>query len=161
MTEMEKDTHAYVLNRYESSIEYYWNAGAHNKRAYKLTRSLTIVLGALVTLISSISTAEFITSNSTLQLPFAIATPVLAAILTIAGGFAQSFHWGAAWRDMVINAQKLEKELDRFKVTSPDQIDLAKEVTILNELVIEETQSFFLRILDSAKTLRKDNGRGK
>jgi hypothetical protein len=62
---------------------------------------------------------------------------------------------------MVINAMKLEKELDRFKVTSPDQIDLAKEVTILNELVIEETQGFFQRILDSAKTLRKDTGKGK
>lgn len=161
MTENEKDTYTYVLNRYDSSIKYYWNASAHNKRAYKLTRSLTIVLGALVTLISSISTAEFITSNSALQLSFAIATPILAAILTIAGGFAQSFHWGAAWRDMVINAQKLEKELDRFKVTSPDQIDLAKEVTILNELVIEETQGFFQRILDSAKTLRKDTGKGK
>ena len=161
MTENETDTYAYVLERYHSSIKYYWKASSHNRTAYKLTRSLTIVLGALVTLISSISTAEFISSNTSLQLPFAIATPILAAILTIAAGFAQSFHWGAAWRDMVINAQQLEKELDRFTVTPPDQIDLAKEVAVLNELVIDETQGFFQRILDSAKTLRKHSNNAK
>ena len=161
MEEIPKENYKYVLDRYESSIKYYWSSSKRNKKAYKLTRSVTIVLGASVTLISSLSSADFITSISTLKISFAIATPVLAAILTIAAGFAQSFHWGAAWRDMVINAKELEKELDRFKVTKPEEIDMAKEVAILNELVITESQSFFQRILDSTKIIKKTTKPGE
>ena len=150
-----ENKYKYVLERYDSSIKYYWSSSKRNKKAYKLTRSVTIILGALVTLISSISSANFITEITSLKISFAIATPVLAAILTIAGGFAQSFHWGAAWRDMVINAQKLEKERDRVQVTKPEEIDMAKEVSLLNELVITESQSFFQRILDSTKILKE------
>ena len=151
MDEKKQEEIAYVLNRYESSIKYYWKSSTHNRKAYKSLRSLTIILGATLTLITSISSADFITSNELLKLNLTIASPILAAILTIASGFAQSFHWGATWRDMVLSAEQLEKERDRFKVTQPEDIDLTKEVSILNELVIDETTNFFQRILNSSK----------
>ena len=82
----------YVVQRYRNAIEYYWRASRHNKRSYKTTRSLVVILGALVTLIASLSSSNFITSNPCWAATFAIATPVLAAILTIAGGFSRSFQ---------------------------------------------------------------------
>ena len=151
-----ESTEDYILQRYGTAIQYYWKAGRDNKNAYKLTRSLVVILGALVTLVASLSSATFIESNAKWDTTFAIATPVLAGILTIAGGFSQAFHWGAAWRDMVLNAQRLERERDRFYVTKPEQRDPAKELFILNQLVIAETQTFFQRLLGGAKAERKD-----
>ena len=139
----------YILNRYKGSINYYWGASAANKNNYKRSRSLTIILGALVTLVSSIASATFIVSNDILNTIFAIATPIIAALLTIISGFAQSFHWGATWRDMLLNAERLEKERDRFLATKPEERDYKGELELLNSLVIEESRSFFQRVLDS------------
>lgn len=139
----------YILNRYKDSINYYWGASASNKNNYKRSRSLTIILGALVTLVSSIASATFIVSNDILNTIFAIATPIIAALLTIISGFAQSFHWGATWRDMLLNAEQLEKERDRFLATPPEERDYKGELELLNNLVIEESRSFFQRVLDS------------
>ena len=147
--------YSFVLDRYNDKIKYYWKAATTNKRAYKLSRIVTVILGALVTLISSLTSADFIISVPWLKITFAIATPLFAAVLTISGGFAQSFHWGATWRDMVLNAERLEKEYDRVKITKPENIDLAKEVELLNEIVITETQSFFQRVLDVTKIITK------
>ena len=44
----------YVLNQYKSKIEYYWGASRSNKNAFKRYRTWTIILGSLVTLVSSI-----------------------------------------------------------------------------------------------------------
>ena len=139
----------YVLDRYKGAINYYWGASSANKRAYKRSRSWTIILGALVTLVSSIASATFIESNNFLNTFFAIATPMIAALLTIINGFAQSFHWGATWRDMVVNASRLEKERDRFLATKTEEMDFQKELDLLNSMVVEETRSFFRRVLDS------------
>lgn len=141
----------YILERYKKAIDYYWKASRNNKRAYKVTRTLTVVLGALVTLVASLSSANFISSIRFYDTLFAIATPVLAAVLTIVAGFAQTFHWGAAWQDMVLNAQCLEKERDQFNVAKPEERDFAKELEVLNDLVITETQNFFQRILGGGK----------
>ena len=146
-----ESTDNYVLQRYRSAIEYYWRASRHNKKSYKLTRSLVVILGAVVTLVASLSSTRFITSNPFWGAAFAITTPVLAAILTIAGGFSQTFHWGAAWRDMTLNAERLQREKDRILVTKPGERDPARELAILNDLVIAETQTFFQRILGGAK----------
>jgi len=141
--------HEYVLGKYEKAIKYYWNAGKFNKRAYKLTRSITISLGALVTLISSLASAEFISENVLFSTTFAILTPLLAAILTIVGGLANSFHWGATWRDMILNAANLEKERDIFLATKPEERDIKTELAKMNDRVIKETDRFFNRVLDS------------
>ena len=146
-----ESTGDYVLERYGKAINYYWNASRHNKQAYKLTRSLTVMLGALVTLLASLSSASFIDSDPVWKTGFGITTPVLAAILTIVAGFSQAFQWGAAWRDMVLNAAHLERERDRFYVTKPEERDPLKEVATLNDLVITETESFFQRILGGSK----------
>ena len=61
-----------VLDRYDESIAYYWKASQSNKRSYKLTRYLMIVLGALVTLVASLSSANFIKSNGFLNVSFAV-----------------------------------------------------------------------------------------
>ncbi len=151
-----ESTGDYVLERYGNAVSYYWKASRLNKRAYKLTRSLTVVLGAVVTLLASLASASFIDSSPFWKAGFAVATPVLAAILTILVGFSQAFQWGPAWRDMVLNAQRLEKERDRFYVTKPEERDPLKEVATLNEMVIAETETFFQRILGGSKGEEKE-----
>ena len=101
-----------------------------------------------MTLISSISAAQFIQNVEVLRIGFAILTPVLAASLTIINGLGQNFHWGATWRDMVVNAARLEMERDRFLAT-PQSRDCEKELATLNGIVLEETKNFFQRVLDS------------
>ena len=139
----------YVLKQYESKISYYWAASSSNKKAYKRFRTWSIILGALVTFVSSISAAEFVQSVNWLRITFAIATPVIAATLTVIGGLGQNFHWGATWRDMVVNATRLEKERDRFMATSPEKKDIKGELDTLNSIILEETKNFFQRVLDS------------
>jgi len=139
----------YVLNQYKSKIDYYWAASRSNKMAYKRYRTWTTVLGALVTLVSSISAAEFVQSVGWVRITFAIATPIIAATLTVIGGLGQNFHWGATWRDMVVNATRLEKERDRFLATRPEKRKIERELDILNTIILEETRNFFQRVLDS------------
>lgn len=139
---------AYVLQQYQKKIDYYWNASRSNKNSYKRYRTGTIILGALVTLISSLSAAEFIQGYEPLRITFALLTPVLAASLFAINGLGQNFHWGATWRDMVVNATRLEKERDRFLAT-PQTRSCEKELEIINGLILEETKNFFQRILDS------------
>lgn len=139
----------YVLNQYKSKIDYYWAASSSNKKSYKRYRSWTIFLGSLVTLVSSISAAEFVQEPNWLRIAFAVATPVIAATLTIINGLGQNFHWGSTWRDMVINATRLEKERDRFLASKKDKRDIEKELDTLNSIILEETRNFFQRVLDS------------
>jgi len=139
----------YVLNQYKSKIDYYWASSSSNKKAYKRYRTWTIVLGSLVTLISSIAAAEFLQEPEWVKNLFAVATPVIAATLTVVSGLGQNFHWGSTWRDMVVNATRLEKERDRFLATKKEKRDFEKELDILNSIVLEETRNFFQRVLDS------------
>ena len=136
-----------VLDRYDERLAYYWKAGQYNKRSYKSTRYLLIALGAVVTLISSLSSASFI--KGPLAVTFEVLTPVLAATMAIVSGVSQAFQWGAAWSDLVITATRLEKERDRIAVTPPDQLDPIKEMALLDDLVIAETQGFFQRLFGS------------
>ena len=157
MTEQSDNLDNYVENRYNEAIDYYWEASRNNKRAYKLTRSLTIILGALVTLVASLSSASFIIDKPFWDGLFKLGTPILAASLTIIAGFSQSFQWGATWQDMVLTAQTLQKERDRYLITKPEDRDLAKEVALLNDFVLVESISFFERMLGSARLLNKDD----
>lgn len=143
--ENEKDK--LIQKRYQDTINYYWNASNTNKRWYKLTRSLTVIFGALVTLISSLSSSEIIGESTILEKIFALGTPVLAAILTIVAGFSQSFQWGSTWQNMVVTASLLQKEYDRYLVTPVNDRDYAKETEKLNEYVISESKVFFERML--------------
>ena len=153
MLEENDNLENYVEERYNDAINYYWQASRNNKRAYKLTRILTVVLGALVTLVASLSTSSLIINNTFWDYVFKLGTPLMAASLTIISGFSQSFQWGAAWQDMVLTAQLLQKERDRFLITKPEDRDLVKEVELLNDFVLVESQSFFERMLGSARTL--------
>jgi hypothetical protein len=138
----------YVLQQYEAKIKYYWDASRSNKTAYKRYRTWTVILGAAVTLISSMSAAEFIQSAEPLRITFAIATPLLAATMAVISGLGQNFRWGATWRDMVVNATRLEMERDRFLATASNR-DCEKELAVINGIILEETKSFFQRLLDS------------
>jgi uncharacterized protein DUF4231 len=149
---------AYILNQYKSKIDYYWAASSSNKKSYKRYRSWTIFLGSLVTLVSSISAAEFVQKPEGLRIAFAVATPIIAATLTIINGLGQNFHWGSTWRDMVINATRLEKERDRFLATKKETRDFEKEIDILNTIVLEETRNFFQRVLDSEIKTKEQSG---
>lgn len=146
----------YVLDKYNSKIGYYWGASRSNKNSYKRYRAWTVILGALVTLVSSISAAEFVQKPEWLRIAFAVLTPVIAATLTVINGLGQNFHWGATWRDMVINGTRLEKERDRFLATKPEERDLVKELDRLNTIVLDETRNFFQRVLDSEVKPGKD-----
>ena len=144
-----EDLNCYIHEAYNSKIEYYWRSSSANKKNFKRYRTLTIVLGALVTLVASLTTASFITANSYLSILFTVGTPLLAASLTIISGLSQNFQWGATWRDMVVNAQRLERERDRFLATSIPERNYLQELQVINEMVLDETQSFFQRVLDS------------
>ena len=93
---------------------------------------------------SSISSATFLSPNW--KTAMAILTPVLAASMAIVSGISQAFQWGAAWSDMVITATRLEKERDRILVTPAEQIDAIKEMGMIDNLVLTETQGFFQRL---------------
>ena len=151
--EKQEMTHEYVRERYDRAIAYYWKASRNNKRAYKVTRILVLVFGALVTLASSLASAKFVDASPTWDRAFAIGTPLLAAALAFLGGFTQTFQWGAAWQDMVLTAERLEKERDRFMVTKPEDLKPAEEMSLLNDFVLAESQGFFERILGRAKTV--------
>ena len=138
---------AYVLERYNEAIRYYWKASALNRRLYKWSRYLVVVLGAVVTLLASIGSSSSMTGNWSTAV--AIATPLVAAVLTIIGGLSQSFQWGAAWQEMVLAAERLERERDRIMVTRSDP---AKDLEMLHSLVLQESEGFFTRILGSVQT---------
>jgi len=151
---MSQDTNtmeSFIKERYAGAIGYYWKASRDNKRWYKATRSLTVILGALVTLAASLASSQFVTESDFWNVVFAVGTPFLAAILTIAAGFSQSFQWGAAWKDMVMTAQRLEKERDRFLLTKSEERDYVKEAELINDFVLDESQGFFERMLGSVK----------
>ncbi len=141
---------AYVQGRYQVAIDYYRAASETNKRWYKLTRILTVVFGALVTLIAALSSSEFIVASS-LEKVFALMTPVLAAALTIIAGFSQNFQWGSTWQNMILTSQKLQKEYDSYLVTPEPERDYSREVDKLNGFIISESEGFFDRMLGNPK----------
>ena len=137
------DLDEYIRNKYQQAITYYWKASQSNRNWYKITRSLTIIFGALVTLIASLASSKMIEESSMTATAFNIGTPIMAALLTIIAGFSQNFQWGSTWQNMVITAQMLQKELDTWVVTPLDKRDYEKEVIKLNNFVITETEEFF------------------
>ncbi|HSG43447.1 MAG TPA: DUF4231 domain-containing protein [Anaerolineales bacterium] len=139
----------YIEDRYNDQIKYYWKKSTSNKNYYKQSRFWIITLGALVTLVSSLSAADFIQKNEVWRVIFAITTPIIAATLTLLNGLTQTFHWGATWRDMVVSATHLEKERDLMVTTPKNKRDFQKELDNLNSIVLSETKSFFARVLDS------------
>jgi hypothetical protein len=50
---------------------------------------------------------------------------------------------------LTITATRLEKERDRIAVTPPQQLDPVKEMALLDDLVLTETQGFFQRLFGS------------
>jgi hypothetical protein len=141
------DKRQYVLARYEKAITYYWRVSMANKRWYKWTRYLTVVLGALVTLLASLSSSQLMTGWWVTSV--GLMTPIGAAVLTIVGGLSQTFQWGAAWQEMVLTAERLERERDRIMVTESDAV---QDLDVLNRLVLEESRGFFTRILGAVQT---------
>jgi hypothetical protein len=79
-----------------------------------------------------------------------IAAPVIAAALTISSGLLSAFQWGAAWQEMVLTAERLEQERDRIRVTPGS--DAARDLDILNKLVLTESTGFFTRIMGTQRT---------
>ena len=155
-TQNENEMDKHIQKRYMNAINYYWGASKANKRWYKRTRSFTVIIGALVTLIASLATSSIIEPGDGqepgfLQNMFALGTPILAAVLTIVAGFSQSFQWGSTWQNMVLTAQHLEKEYDRYLVTPINKRNFIEEVDKLNGFVINESRGFFERMLGIGK----------
>ena len=155
MAELQDQWDQHVKKRYDDAIDYYWRASRCNKQYYKITRILTVVLGAVVTLIASLSSSEYIAQSEFWKSMFAFGTPVISALLTIIAGFSQSFQWGSAWQNMVVTAQRLERERDRFLVTEPSERDHQHETELLNEFIISESKIFFDRMLGGSITAKE------
>jgi hypothetical protein len=151
------DARKCLLDRYQERIAYYWKASRDNRRAYKATRYLTVVLGAVVTLLSSLSSAYFV-RGTWLETGFDVLTPLFAASLVVVGGFSHNFQWGAAWSDMVIAAERLETERNRVAATLPGQIDAIKETALLDRMVMDETKVFFQRLFGTLGTEESPDG---
>jgi hypothetical protein len=147
---MANQTRGYVEERYGEQLKYYWKKARYNRYFYQWTRYLTIIFGSLVTLFATLSQKTF--TGHTAGTLVAIITPTLAALLTMLGGLTQSFQWGAAWRDMVLAAEALERELDRIRATDDARLDVAQELDRLNSLVITETNAFFERVVGRTDT---------
>lgn len=139
---------AFIQKRYKEVIRYYWRSSVSNKKWYKITRILAVIFGALVTLVASLASSSYFKGNP-FEVIFDILTPVLAALLTVIAGFSQSFQWGSAWQNMVLTAEKLQREFDIYLMTSPEQRDYVKEVAKLNNYVIKESNGFFEKMLGS------------
>ena len=152
MTDEISEMDKHIIQRYVDAIDYYWKASRSNRKWYKLTRSLTVILGALVTLIASLSSSKFIIENSSVNFVFVIGTPVIAACLTVIAGFSQSFQWGSTWQNMILTAQRLQREYDRYLVTIPSERDFSAEADLLNKFIITETEGFFERMLGGIKS---------
>jgi hypothetical protein len=63
---------------------------------------------------------------------------------------------GAAWSDQVITATRLEKERDRIAVTSASQLDPIKELGMLDDTILAETQGFFQRLFGSGGPVKSE-----
>ena len=151
------DALRHMLDRYQERIKYYAQASQHNKRAYKTARYLAVVLGALVTLLASLSSAYFV-RGTWIEIGLDVLTPLLAAGLAIVGGFSQNFRWGASWSDMRIAAERLETERNRIAATLHGEIDVVKETALLDEMVMDETKAFFQRLFGSAGSGKPPSG---
>ena len=57
---------------------------------------------------------------------------------------------------MVLTAEELTKEYDRINVTSAEQLDPAKELAELNDLLLRETRGFFERMFGTSEPSKKD-----
>ena len=147
----ENDMDKYIQDRYNKAIDYYLSASKSNKKWYKRTRSLTVIFGALVTLVASLASSTVFEDYVIIENTFKLVTPILAALLTIIAGISQSFQWGSTWHNMILTSQQLQKEFDRYLVTPVNERNYSEEVEKLNEFVIEETEGFFERMLGGVK----------
>lgn len=143
----------YVEQRYRESLDYYWTSSVRNKRFYKVGRILTVVMGAAVTLLASLSSSSLLEHSPIWQGIFVLGTPVMAALLTIIAGFSQTFQWGSAWQNMVLAAQRLQGEFDRFITTPVERRNHSDELELLNEFVVGESETFFERMLGGARLI--------
>jgi Protein of unknown function (DUF4231) len=157
--DLQNEMDEYIQKRYREAIDYYWAASINNKRWYKMTRSFTVIIGALVTLIASLASSKILV-DTPMETMFALGTPILAAILTIVAGFSQSFQWGSTWQNMILTAQQLQKEFDFYLVTPINKRDFNEEANKLNGFVIKESEGFFERMLGGGKPSIKDNDQG-
>lgn len=153
------DMDQYIQERYKDAISYYWAASKSNKNWYKITRSLTVIFGALVTLIASLASSKLFSDSEAATVFFTLGTPIMAALLTIISGFSQSFQWGSTWQNMILTAQQLQKEFDKYLVTPVAERNFSEEADKLNQFVISETQGFFERMLGGTKPDNHNNGK--
>lgn len=138
--EQEMDT--YIKKRYDEAIEQYWQASTTNKTWYKITRSLTVIISTLVTLISALASSTIILDNETLKIVFALGTPVLSAVLTIVASFSQNFQWGSTWQNMILTGQQIQRDYDHYLVTPLNKRNYIEEADKLNSFVINESEGF-------------------
>lgn len=142
----------YVEQRYRESLQYYWRSSVYNKRFYKVGRILTVVMGAAVTLVASLSSSSLLDNSPVWQGIFVFGTPIMAALLTIIAGFTQAFQWGSAWQNMVLAAQRLQGEFDRFMATPTADRCHRDELELINSFVVGESETFFERMLGSSRS---------
>jgi hypothetical protein len=151
----------YVVLRFKEKIDWYWKNAKYNKFWYKFLRGFIIIVGTLVTLVTTLLAAgndEYVIFIPRNYLIFS--APILAALLTLLNTFSQNYRYGAAWKDMILNAEKLEKELDKYLLDSDRNSRKNNYLEQLHKYVIEETESFFERVL-SGRIIKSENFNNK
>jgi len=141
-----KELDKYILEKYQNLIHYYWFTSGSNKRTYKRIRAYNIIIGALVTLTTTLLSVDYIQNNETLNTGLLIVSPLLAVLLTIMNGFSSGFPFAAAWRDGVVAANTLEKMRDEYIASSPKVRNPRKELGKINAVIENETKSFFKQL---------------
>ncbi len=64
----------------------------------------------------------------------------------------------STWQNMILTAQQLQKEFDRYLVTPMDKRKFEEEADKLNGFVINESEGFFERMLGGAKLVQQKTG---
>jgi hypothetical protein len=146
ISENDEKMDGYILETYETKIRYYWKEAGFNRKKSRFSNSAIIILGILLTIITTITALDMVPANYWINTVIKIATPILAATITLLVGFLRKFQWGAKWRDMVAIAIRIEKERDRFLATPPVKRNYDEELSIIKNIA----QSAFLFAFEDA-----------
>ena len=142
----------YIIKKYDSNILYYWSSARSNKNLFKSTRRWPITLGALISLLTTLSLASFIEEVEYIRIFFAVVIVMLATMQSYFNEVSRNQNWGESWQKMTIAALKLEKEKDRLLSSEPSSINIQAELMILHNLLINETETFFKKALTDKST---------
>ena len=129
----------FVIKEYQKTLNYYLSAAKKMERNYKYSRYFPVILGGLISLLSTISIASFVESIESVRVGLALGTIILASIQAMLSELLGRQNWGSHWKRLHINAHRIQKEYHRMLSTPEDKMNYKMELSIVNEIVLAET----------------------